>query len=209
MENFNDILTVLTIAALLLIMKFNREYMNTKYVCNQLDGRCYGIIADHQDHEQASMLLAQLNKFGIRFMRHLREKYILSNNKSYRKEIFQRLLHNYNPEAIIENMPTSIENTSYVEDKGRVFALCLRKKPNNQFHDIDLIKFVFLHEMSHLASKGYGHGKEFWINFKIMLDEAYQAGLYYPKNYMKYPENYCGLHIDYNPYFDDSIPNEM
>ena len=67
--------------------------------------------------------------------------------------------------------------------------------------------FVNLHELTHIAStkNDPGHKIDFWKNFKIILQEAKEIGVYKPINYKKTPVNYCGMNIFYNPYFNKKL----
>jgi hypothetical protein len=47
-----------------------------------------------------------------------------------------------------------------------------------------------------------GHKQEFWQNFKFLLENAKQAGIYDPIDYKKNPQEYCGMTINDNPYYD-------
>lgn len=180
--------------------------------CNAMDHRCYPVAREFAatTHESASELLAHANLFTIALLRHLRQKYLFNTQAStspYKQKIVTRLLHNYNPDNYVENNPPTDENTSYVEDKGEVFGVCLREKVTGrgEFHSKHLIEFVVLHEISHLASIAYDHGDEFWTNFKILMEEAKEAALHEPVDYSKSPVNYCSLIVDYNPYFDYTV----
>ena len=51
-------------------------------------------------------------------------------------------------------------------------------------------------------SKSIGHKKEFWQNFKFLLKNAIQMGIYTPVDYKKSPKKYCGMTITDNPYYD-------
>ncbi len=175
------------------------------------DGRCYTIVGkfDPDTHDEAGEMLAYLNDFSIKLMRSLRKNYLWHGDNLYRKELVAFLLHNYNPDALIENAPTSSVNTSYVENKGRVFAVCLREKLSglHNIHDKQILEFVTMHEMAHLSTPKIGHkDPEFWINFKILIDEARRIGIHEPVDYSKHPINYCSLRVNYNPYFDSGVP---
>lgn len=181
-------------------------------ICNNLDGRCYPIvdIFDKNTLNEASNKLAYLNGFSIKILRHMRNKYLWNSRgeETYRGRMTRKLLNNYDPDSIIENNPSSDKNTSYVEDKGKVYALCLREKESGKhnFHDNNILEFVVLHEMSHMSTDVVGHDEdEFWINFKILLHEAKELGLHNPVNYSEYPISYCSLYVDYNPFFDDTL----
>lgn len=196
----------------LLYLVFNTEnieqVLTKDKVCNRTDNRCYPVVNKYNENNKASEILAELNLFAIKLLRHLRDKYIwnYSNNTSAR-DITIFLLSNYNPDGIIENDPSSDVNTSYVDDKGRVLALCLREKTsgNHKFHSMHVLQFVLIHEMSHMATIAIGHEEDFWTNFKFLLKEAELAGIYTSVNYDKNPINYCSLEVTYNPYFDDEL----
>jgi hypothetical protein len=131
-------------------------------------------------------------------------------NREYLQERITQLTNNYNSKYIYEISPRNTGNaTSYTEDK-KVLVLCLRhKKPdaqgNYELHDINTMMFVVLHELSHMANKSWGHAVDFWVLFKFLLLNAIEAGIYDAVDYKKYPINYCGLWLHYNPVFDNTI----
>jgi predicted metal-dependent hydrolase len=55
--------------------------------------------------------------------------------------------------------------------------------------------FVAIHELAHIASNGIGHDKEFYENFKWLLEEANQIGIYKRENFNDKPQMYCGINI--------------
>ena len=113
-----------------------------------------------------------------------------------------RLVEGFNPKKINETLPTS-ELTAYSENKGEKLAFCLNTtKDGDKLIDIQTLTFVALHELSHIMTKSVGHKQEFWQNFKFMLQNAKAAGIYDPVDYKKTPENYCGMKINDNPYYD-------
>ena len=204
---------ILVFLLIIFILKYDdvEGFTTMKKVCNEIDKRCYSIVGKYEEstHEDASELLAYLNKFCIKMMRHLRTKYIYNGHGTpYRQEMVKFLLSNYNPDVIIENAPIGSDNTSYVEDKGKVFALCLREKVSGEekFHANHILEYVTLHELSHMATTEIGHEIPFWTNFKIILEEANELGIHTPIDYSIYPEVYCSLPINYNPYFDSKLP---
>jgi hypothetical protein len=185
-------------------------FLATRKECNPSDGRCYKVSTKYNKntHQEASLLLAALNKFSVNFMKHLRNKFLWERNGTpAQQDIVLFLLNNYNPDSIIENAPDSDINTSYVEDKGKVFAICLREKESgeNKFIPIHELEFVVIHEMTHLGTRTIGHGKEFWRNFKFLLQEANDMGIHIPTNYKNKPVRYCSLLVNYSPFFDSSL----
>jgi hypothetical protein len=189
--------------------QFNSIFLNKK-VCSDIDGRCYEISTKYNinTYDDASDQLALVNIKLIAFLRYLRHKYIWNNNfNEYRTNLVKRLLKLYNQDNLIENAPEGLINTSYVENKGKIFALCLREKKTGKylFQDMDTLFFVALHELSHIANTKWDHGIEFWHDFKIILEEATESGIYIPIDYSKNNVNYCGLNVSYNPFYDNSI----
>jgi predicted metal-dependent hydrolase len=62
--------------------------------------------------------------------------------------------------------------------------------------------FVALHELTHVLTTSIGHKDEFWANFKYVLQHAKSAGIYEPIDYKKEPQQYCGMTITDNPFYD-------
>lgn len=177
-----------------------------------IDNRCYNIssIYETHSHKEAAELLDYVNRFSIKFLRKMRNKYLWDPSANQQlKSMTSFLLDHYNPDNLIENAPKTTVNTSYVEDKGRVFAVCLRERKTGKFlfHDKNLLEFVTLHEITHLSTPSVGHEQEFWIYFKAILKDAERFGMHTPVDYKYYPVNYCGLNINYNPYYDKNIPD--
>jgi hypothetical protein len=117
-------------------------------------------------------------------------------------EDVQRLVQKFNPTKISETLPTS-EYTAYSENKGEKLAFCLNKeKDGTQLIDENTLTFVAIHELSHIMTLSEGHKREFWQNFKFLLEQAKAANIYNPVDYKKNPESYCGMEITDNPYYD-------
>lgn len=131
-------------------------------------------------------------------------------NREYLQERIAQLVRNYSPDRIYEISPRNTgDATSYTEDK-RTLVLCLRhKKPNAvgkyELHDINTMMFVVLHELGHMMNNTWNHKLDFWVLFKFLLLNATEAGIYKPVDYSKYPINYCGLWLRYNPIYDNNI----
>lgn len=112
-----------------------------------------------------------------------------------------RFLSRFNPDVFVENEMTS-PDTSYSENKGARIVVCLRDKtkpPTYPLIDKNTIMFVLLHEMAHLMTETIGHTPEFWNNFKRILHDAVQVGIYTPVNYAQQPTPYCGMKITDSP----------
>jgi hypothetical protein len=161
-----------------------------------IDGKEYTVKRNYKNHQMASDILAKLNYVNKTVIAHMQKKYADSSEIDV-----DFLAGNYNGEVLSEHIPKTTVNTSYVLNKGDLIKLCLRNKETGEFHDMNTLIFVDLHELSHLLDREYGHNKSFWFGFQTVLKEAVALGLYTPVNYSKNPANYCGLQIHSNPFF--------
>ena len=197
---------ILCILLLLYIINPKKIYesMSNKSVESTLDKRSYKISSSFNDMSDAANKLSYLNQFIINFLRYAKKKYIIGVRKTH-TQFYIRMLNNYNMDTIFENNPKYGEETSFVTNKGDEFGICLRDKGNNsdKFHNENILQFVMLHELTHLGCISYGHDKEFWSMFKVVLEDAAEFGIYTPINYAITPINYCGLLVTYNPYFSE------
>jgi hypothetical protein len=170
------------------------DVFNLKCIISNVDGKKYCVRERHK-LELAADRLANVNKSMGQLVEHCYKKYPTREN-------IKRLKNGYNPKKVMETLPTS-EYTAYSQNKGEKMAFCLNKeKDGNQLIDPNTLTFVALHELSHIATKSIGHKDEFWNNFKFLLTEATEIGIYDMVDYKKKPERYCGTDINDNPYFD-------
>lgn len=166
-------------------------YYHRYNLVSAFSGNKYKVASEYNDQVAAANLLDALNSRAKQLISYLQTT---QPNASYTQNLESRYRSN-----IVENRQGNIANTSYVVDKGDKIAMCLRI--NGQLHDINILTFVFIHELAHIAIDAYGHPAEFWQTFKILLDAATAIKIYTPINYSKTPEDYCGLSIYYNPQY--------
>lgn len=175
-------------------MVVDSDYFQLRCIYSDVDGNKYCV------RERSKLKLAANKLAKVREnLDKLVEK--CGETKSDLPQI-QRLLKNYNPKKICETLPTS-EFTAYSENKGEKLAFCLDTEKNSQGKLIDLntLTFVAIHEVAHIATESIGHTKEFWDNFKLLLEVAVEENIYKPVNYSETPERYCGMEITDNPYY--------
>lgn len=184
----------------LVIIVMVRMYMksdmaNLKCVISGIDGNRY-CVRDRSKLKEAANLLATVSTKCRTMVDYMIEKY--PNDPRC-----VLLSKNFNPSRFVETLPTS-ELKAYSENKGEKVAFCLNKKNNNnnELIDISTLTFVALHELSHLMTESIGHKQDFWANFKFLLENAKEAGVYSPVDYKKNPAEYCSMDITDNPYFD-------
>ena len=179
---------------LCLIIYYQSDAYDLKCIIASSDGNRY-CVREGVKMELAANLLADVTQKMKDMVSYLKEKH----PKDERTKL---LVENFNPKKISETLPTS-ELTAYSENKGEKIAFCLNKKKNgSKLIDINTLTFVALHELTHVGTKSVGHGQEFWQNFRWILQNAKEAGIYSPIDYKKYPEEYCGMTITDNPYYD-------
>jgi hypothetical protein len=112
-----------------------------------------------------------------------------------------RFVSRFTSDVFVENDMQS-PDTSYSENKGQKIVVCLRDKtkpPQYPLIDQNTIMFVMLHEMAHLMTETIEHTQEFWNNFKRILQDAIQLGIWQPVNYAHQPTPYCGMTITDSP----------
>ena len=180
---------------LCLIIYYQSDAFDLKCIIASKDGNRY-CVRERVKMELAANLLADATKKMKDMVAHLKQ----THPEDHRTI---RLVEGFNPKKISETLPTS-ELTAFSENKGEKIAFCLNQTKNNdsKLIDINTLTFVALHELSHIATESVGHKQDFWQNFKWILENAKEAGIYYPMDYKKYPQEYCGMKINDNPYFD-------
>ena len=182
------ILAVVIIAAAFYL---NSDSFNLKCVVSRKDGNTY-CVRDSTKLQESADLLSEVTERMKTMVAYLRD----THGSDAR---VKRLVRNFNPKKVVETLPTS-EYTAYSENKGQKLAFCLREKKHEmKLIDLNTLTFVALHELSHLMTESVGHEKEFWANFKFMLKNAVECGVYTPVDYNKTPQEYCGMTINDNP----------
>jgi hypothetical protein len=192
-----DFLTYIIVGFVLIVclkIYTESELYSLKCVISTVDGKKY-CVRDREKINEAADLLAKVTEKCKKLVAYLNEHYPENAD-------VKRLVDGFNPKRISETLPTS-ELTAYSENKGEKIAFCLNKtKHSSTLIDLNTLTFVALHELSHVMTVSVGHKQEFWQNFKFVLENAKKAGLYTPVDYKKKPENYCGMTITDNPYYD-------
>jgi hypothetical protein len=141
--------------------------------------------------EEATKLLGTVEQRINTFKNHLKSNITsYPDFQPYIKQFCDRIKNL----VLIENPPDG-KYTSYTVNKGDEIALCLRSRYTHQIHDINLIMYVVLHELSHVACPEQDHTELFKKIFKFFLGVAISLGLYVHINYAVNPHEYCGLII--------------
>jgi len=172
----------------------NSEMMQLTCIKSEVDGNKYCVRERNRIEESADMLARVTQKLK-KLVNYVTDKYPTRENVN-------RMRENFRPQKIMETLPTS-ELTAYTENKGEKMAFCVtRKKNGTKLIDENTLTFVAIHELAHVMTKAHHHKEEFWHNFKFLLIQAKQIGVYIPEDYKKAPKTYCGMQITDNPYYD-------
>lgn len=179
---------VLFILIVIALFYIKQHYAEVEYVESKIDNKKY-LVLSLPDKQEAADTLALLNQDMLQLIEHLITKY--PDNPA-----IKRLKKNYDPNNISEGSPYS-GYTSYTVNKGQKLVLCIRQKNKTKklIKDRNLLRYVVFHEAGHYASKTVGHNKEFWQNFKFIIKEAVDIGLYTKVNYKNNPQPYCGITV--------------
>ena len=110
------------------------------------------------------------------------------------------LKERFNVDNVYESLPET-NRTSFTVNKGSEIHLCLRDKESGKTHDINLLMFVALHELTHVISESWGHNEEFSENFVWLLNQAVFFNEYVPHNYNNDPQPFCGISVSHSPLF--------
>jgi hypothetical protein len=146
--------------------------------------------------EGAVAMMSEIRAALVKLYHHYKEEPALAADPPV-----SRFLQRFTPDVFVENDMQS-KDTSYSENKGQRIVVCLRDKtkaPHYPLVDKNTVMFVILHEMAHLMTETIGHTQEFWTNFKRLLGDAVQIGIYHPVNYAQRPTPYCGMTISDTP----------
>ena len=161
------------------------------------DGTAYSV-QDLPHKKEAAEMFAKIQANIRKVIEYYRQEEFTSDKPA------RLLVDRFNPKSIMENSVTS-SDTSYSENKGEKIVLCIRDKtapPDYPLIDLNTAMFVTLHEMAHLMTESldaHKHTREFWANFRRLLEDSSKIGVYTPVNYSHSPVPYCGMMITDSP----------
>lgn len=149
------------------------------------------LVHKDNDKQQKANLLGQLVENLYLLKNHLIKN--RDNLKDY-SEYIDLLSKNFNEgkTSVYETDPDS-NLTSYSVNKGEEISFCLRSKKTGELHDINLLTYVGIHEISHIACPEIGHGDLFKKIFRMFAQEAVNIGIYKKVDYSFQPVEYCGM----------------
>lgn len=162
---------------------------NLEKVVSNVDNREY-LVQDKDDAKEAANLIAEIRQKLITLVEHLIKTHSPDDSR------IMMLKENFDPDALREGVDNS-GYTSYSINKGEKVVLCLRNK--DRLVDLNTMMFVSLHELAHICTRDVGHTDTFWKNFRWILEESINIGIYVHQDFDKEPVEYCGMQITSSP----------
>jgi predicted metal-dependent hydrolase len=178
---------VIVLLLVVILSKTHAYLIDDRVSIKASDGRSYTVRNTDKKQETAEAL-ARLNGKIETFINRL----VSSADAEY-KIMALRLQKRYNPETLSEGRIDK-RYTSYTVNKGEEVVLCLRTRDSkDEIYDDNLIFYVTLHEMGHIASLSEDHSPEFHKNFRYLLRKASEWGMFQK---VTTSFQYCGMHVD-------------
>lgn len=190
MKIFITLVIILLLA--LILIKYNSSKVKFIYVVSDIDDERYSVLSK-VDSRKAANILAKI-KQNI----HALNMYLQNNkaNPEYKNFItYIDLFSNGIKNTKISEGSGTNGYTSYTVNKGEEMVFCVRDE-NKNIHDINLLMYVAIHEISHIACPEQGHTPLFSRIFAFMLSNAIRIGIYHKIDFSNYPAKYCGMTIN-------------
>tara|TARA_B100000902_G_scaffold382538_1_gene420303 strand:- start:77 stop:718 length:642 start_codon:yes stop_codon:yes gene_type:complete len=204
-KNSGDLITLLiiitTVVVNVIISVFNLNFTHQKKIFfEQYGNKIFGARAT-PNRKNVLELFKKISQKTDRLVNHC-----LSTSYPD-KERAERLHQRWNKVRVRE---TDLSETTiaYIVNKDYELRICVTDKINGQVEDLNTAMFVMIHELGHMASVSFGHGKEFWSNFRLLLKEAIRIGVYDYQDYSKDKEEYCGIMIYSTPCSNAECENQ-
>lgn len=192
--NVTVFIFILILVCVVIVFYFKLSHPNMTYVKSDIDDQFY-LVRNDPDKQEAANTLAKLRNNFIDLSEKLYQDIDLPQNAEFKEYIIR--LHNRAKNIIILESTKDSIYTSYSINKGEQIVFCLRKRTfPSGLHDVNLMMYVVLHEISHVACPIYdNHGPLFRKIFNFITLNAIKYGMYKKIDFRNRPENYCGLMI--------------
>ena len=185
--------------SIILIFIYIYFFLNKKNLISieSYNGTKYMVYNDNLNKDKANLLANIVKNMCI--LKNYLIKYIDTDDLSEYSPYILQLDENFNENrtSIYETDPTS-SLTSFSVNKGEELSVCLKSKNNGELHEINLLMYVIIHEMSHFACPEIGHGPLFQKIFKKFIDISIKLEIYHYEDYSSKPVEYCGMILSSN-----------
>ncbi len=189
MNKFRFLIIITLLIVLIAIATYQKG--NRKLVQSDIDEKYY-LVRNLEDKQRAANMIARIKKNIYTIKKHLVENIDqYPEMDKYIKQLDRKLKYTQFSESTEDSM-----YTSYSVNKGEQMVFCLRsKKVKNKIHNLNLVMYVTLHEMAHVACPEFGHTLLFKRIFAFLTEVAMDLGLYKRVPFDENPQEYCGLTI--------------
>lgn len=182
-------LTILLLIMAVVLVKLAIPEIN--YTKSTIDGKEY-LVRNADNKQDAANMLAKIRRNIDKLSIHLAS--IIDKLPEYREYIEQ--LERRIKNMVISESSADSKYTSYSVNKGDEIVFCLRsKRDTNKLHDMNLVMYVALHELAHVACPEFGHTLLFRQIFQVFTMEAMKIGIYSKIDFPSSPVEYCGMTI--------------
>lgn len=171
---------------ILILILFYLIYKPGTFIKSTIDDKDY-FVSETNDNQEIADTLALIRQNINKLSYHLQNK----DNKEFQPYI-DELVKRLNNIEISEN--TKNIYTSYTINKKEL-VFCVKSKETGKIHDMNLLMYVVIHELSHIACPEYGHGELFKKIFKYLLNESENINIYHHINFSLHHKEYCGMNI--------------
>ena len=178
----------IALAVLVVLFVLRARGWRTRRVRSELTGKTYSVL-DRPDAQEAADALARMEiaieGFLVEAERAAPGDRRLANIRKRWSRTFSEI--------------DGSSNIAYSTSKKDV-SVCIRRT-DGSLHSTEDGMFVVLHEIAHVANDEWGHGDNFWEDFKFLLELAERVGAYKYKSLDEEPETYCGKQITSTPLY--------
>ena len=186
------IIILLVTIFLVYLLYNNINGRNMTYIKSNLDNQYY-LVRNYPDKQISCDTLAKIKQNIFVIVNHvnsLKSQYEKMN--PHISQLCERI-----KDVTIRESSIGSKFTSYCVNKGEELVFCIRlKKEGGNIHNINLLMYVVIHEISHVACPEEGHTPLFNDIFKFLCERSVELKIYNKINFNKNPENYCGMVIN-------------
>lgn len=204
--NLSLIILLLIIIIVIYVVYYNVGNRDMTYVKSDIDSEYY-MVRNEKEKKKVANLLAKLKENIYAFSNYLYKKLNELDQNSPEFERYQEFkpyilqLKMKIKNVIVRESSTNSVYTSYTINKGEQIIFCVRSKSimrilnSSDIHNINLVMYVALHEISHVACPEYNHTDLFMKIFHFFCEEAIEMGIYHKIDFNNSPREYCGMTI--------------
>lgn len=187
MNNEESLLVCLTIVIIIIYLHRNNHKLN--WDLKQVDDN---VFVQKENFNEGGILLRQV----VRRM-NLLKNHLVNNINNYPEyiEYINLLNDNFTSNTVIRENYNESNYTSYSVNKGEQLVFCLRSRETNNLHPINLIMYVAIHEMGHMACPEIGHTPLYNRIFRFLIQEAMRINIYEFDDYSQNSQEYCGMNL--------------